>query len=81
MDWLAMATMLRLTEIHLEAWQQALSDARLIVQRAPRDEGLEKLEALLATSHVIMGELQREQACLIQARSRKLASLFHLQGE
>ena len=78
MDWQMMATLLRLTEMHLEAWQQALIEARLIVSRYPRDARIQGMESLVATAHALMDQLQYEQDRLCELRSRKLAAVFRL---
>jgi hypothetical protein len=79
MDWQAMALMLRCTKMHLEAWQRAIADGRLILQRTPSGPCRAKLEALLEHAQAIMAELQHEQDRLHDARSRKLASVLGLQ--
>jgi hypothetical protein len=79
MDWQAMALMLRCTKMHLKAWQGAIEDGRLILQRMAPGAYKAKLEALLENAETITTELQHEQDRLRDARSRKLASVLGLQ--
>ena len=81
MNWVATAAVLQLTEMHLEAWQQAVKQARVILQSVPADQRLERLEDLLDTARVLMTTLQFEQNRLIEARSRRLATMFALPGD
>ena len=61
MGWQELAAMLHLTDTHLEAWQDALTDVGIMLQHLPPEERAEKLEQLLHTAAHMMAQLQQEQ--------------------
>lgn len=60
MGWQELASMRRLAETHLQAWQEASTDVRMMLERLAPEERPEKLEQLQPAGRM-MAELQEQE--------------------